>query len=161
MALDFYITLALALVIIAIAVGMTARNRRPRPLIAGLGLAAVVVGLYLTGITNLTINGIMSLVDWLQRTVWTDVITWGLGLIVGGIVAFIASRFLAKGAAPRPEPQAEQRRQVPGATQRQVPGGPAGATPVKQATPAPKQKAPGLSDEDAEIEALLRKRGIM
>lgn len=162
MALDFYVTLALTLLILAVTVGLTARNRRPRPAVAGLGLAAMVVGFYLTGLMNLTINGVMSLYDWLMRTVWTDLTTWGLGLLVGGLVLFIASRFLKKGAAERPAPKPQV---APTGTQRQVPAGSTAVTaqPTAASKPAgaPAAKQKGLDPEDAEIEELLRKRGIM
>lgn len=161
MALDFYVTLALTVLILAVTVGLTVRNRRPRPAIAGLGLAAIVVGFYLMGLTNLTINGITSLYDWLMRTVWTDVTSWGLGLLIGGIVAVIASRFLQKGAAARPEPKPQV---APTGTQRQAPAGSTAVTAPKaaaQPATAPAGKQKGLDPEDAEIEELLRKRGIL
>lgn len=168
MSLDFLITLALTIAILAVAAGMTARNRRARPAVFGLGLALIPVGLYLAGLTTLIINGVQSIVDWLQRTVWTDVITWGLGLLVAGVVLMVVARFLPREPKPRPAPTAVPGGQAP----REVPGRPA-ATGATAATAAPttaaakptaapaSKQTKGLDDEDAEIEALLRKRGIM
>ena len=168
MNLSFIITVGLAIIILAIAAGVMARNRSARALIMGIGLAAIPVGAYLTGITELTINGVLSLIDWVQRTVFTNVTAWGIGLLVGGIIVFVIGTFLPKGKGPaKPDaiapgtttqptkPRPQVRASNDGAKQPPVvaPQAP-GATPKQ-----PQQK--GLDAEDAEIEALLRKRGIM
>ncbi|MBB1484292.1 hypothetical protein H5392_10525 [Tessaracoccus sp. MC1865] len=165
-------TIAVAVVILAIAAGVTARVGRVRPLIIGLGLAAIPVGLYLTGLLRLLINGIMSLVDWFQRTVFTNAVAWGLGLLVGGIILTVVGLMLprkparehaAQPAAGREAPQRNRTRQVPGATAAKPATGTAPSTPSPAPKPADKPAAvqKGTDPEDAEIEALLRKRGIM
>ncbi len=164
------ITVGLSIVILAIAAGLMARHRSVRALVMGIGLGAIPVGLYLTGVTDLTINGIRSLVDWFQRTPFTNLTAWGLGLAAGGLVLFVIGTFLPKGRKPVAQP--EQPKAVPTkgdaapkpsiAAGRTTPAAPAPAA-AAQAKPAgtaqPQQK--GLDAEDAEIEALLRKRGIM
>lgn len=160
-------TIAVAVVILAVAAGITARAGRVRPLIIGLGLAAIPVGLYLTGLLRLTINGIMSLVDWFQRTVFTNAVAWGLGLLIGGIVLTVIGLALKK-KPPRERAvgKAQPEREVPqsGGTQ-PLPGSgaarPAAGASKPGPSPAAKPAQKGLSAEDAEIEELLRKRGIM
>lgn len=164
-------TIAAAVVILAIAAGVTARHRRVRPAVIGVGLAAVPIGLYLTGALRLTINGIVSLVDWFQRTAFTDAVAWGLGLLVGGIVVAIIGLMLPKKPAReravpeqpagRPVPSAGRSTALPGATTAR----PAAAPSKPSASPAAKPAAPAKGKGDAgefdEIEELLRKRGIM
>lgn len=156
-------TIAAALVIVAIAVGLTARAGRVRPLIIGLGLAAIPVGLYLTGVLRLTINGIVSLVDWFQRTVFTNTVAWGLGLLIGGLVLAVVGGLLPK--KPARERSAGPTCEVPPSQAKQVPATaaakPAAPAPAAAPSPAAKPAQKGLSSEDAEVEALLRKRGIL
>ena len=167
MPLTLILTIALTVLIVAVAAGMTARSRRARPAVMGLGLAAAVVGLYLTGATQLAANGVMSLIDWFQRTPFTTVVAWGLGLAVGGVLMFIVGSFLSKTPKaprdPRPAPASQVRQ--PGQPQVGAGGRVPTARPTGapgQQTAAPGKPAPkGLDPEDAEIEALLRKRGIL
>ena len=149
------LTIAVTVLILAVAAGVTARTRRARPAVTGVGLAMLPVGLYLTGLTQLTANGIRSLIDWFQRTPWTTVTSWGVGLLVAGAVLLVVAGFLKGSRAKTPsEPQAKQT---------SAPARPQVAAPSNQPTakPAAATKQKGLDAEDAEIEALLRKRGIM
>ena len=160
MPLTLIFTIGLSLLIAAVAAGLTARSRRARPAVMGAGLIAAIVGLYLTGVTQLAENGVQSLIDWFQRTPFTTVTAWGLGLAVGGLVLFVVGSFLSKTPKAPREPRATTP-QVPGSSRPQV-----NTTRTAAPTQAPQQRAPkpaqkGLDAEDAEIEALLRKRGIM
>lgn len=158
MELTLLFTLGIALVILAVAAGLTARSRRARPLVMGVGLACVAVGLYLTGLTSLAINGINSLIAWFQRTVFTTVTAWGIGLAVGGLVLWIIGSRLSK------EPKRPKEQPAAAAGTRGVPVT-AGQPPAGQPTAKGRAASPGqqraVDPEDAEIEALLRKRGIM
>ena len=153
------ITIILMVLILAITVGLWSRHHRIRPIIGGVGLALIPLGLYLLGITELAVNGVISIIDWAGRTVWDPVMTWGVSLAGGGLLAFVVAQFLPKG--PKAPQQDGAKPAAPGRkTQPQVGAGqakPAGQQPAK---PAPKGKD-GLSDEDREIEELLRNRGIM
>lgn len=151
-------TIILMVLIVAISVGLWSRHHRIRPIIGGVGLALVPLGLYLLGVTDLAVGGIMSIIDWAQRTVWDDVMTWGAALGGAGLLLFVIAQFLPKGPrSDRPaQPQAggsKARPQVTGAK----PQPQQGAQPQGKAAPKGKD---GLSDEDREIEELLRRRGI-
>ena len=148
------LTIGLTIVILAVAAGLTARAHRARPALVGLGLAAVVVGLYLTGLTQLAADQTLAVVDWFQRTPWTILTSWGVGLLGGGALLVLIGAFLPKGQR-RPAAKAAQPAAPASSPRPQVQGG----QPSQQPKP---QKAPkGLDPEDAEIEELLRKRGIM
>lgn len=161
MPMTLLLTLGTAFVILAVTAGLTARSRRARPAVMGVGLAALLVGLYLTGLTNLTVNGVASIVAWVRRTVFDATIAWGLGLAVGGVLLFVA------GGAFLPKEPKEPKQPKPVKPQSQVSGqqAPAVGAAGKQAPAPAAQPAKGgnknVDPEDAEIEALLRKRGIM
>ena len=152
MPVTLLMTIGLTIVILAVAAGLTARSHRARPAVMGVGLALIPVGLYLTGVTQLAADGVQALIDWLMRTPWTTTTSWGLGLFLGGILLIVVAAFLPKSrsvavpATQAPTPSASGRPQVAQPSTRPVPAKPA---------------AKGVDPEDAEIEALLRKRGIM
>ena len=153
MALTLLVTIGLTIVILAVAAGLTARSHRARPAVMGVGLALLPVGLYLTGITQLVADGVRALIDWLMRTPWTTVTSWGLGLFLGGVLLIAVGVFLPRGRRVTPEVAPSPSKAPAGRPQVAQP-------PAKQAPAQPAAKK-GVDPEDAEIEALLRKRGIM
>lgn len=164
MSVTLLVTIALAVLIAAATAGFTSRSRSARTAVIGAGWTALPVGLWLTGVTDLTVNGIASLIAWFQRTPFTTATAWGLGLLIGGIVFVVVGAMLPKkDPAERPQKQVKApdaksaSPQVKGGQRPQVQGG----QPAAAARPAPKQAQKGLDPEDAEIEELLRKRGIM
>ncbi|MDO5084643.1 hypothetical protein [Arachnia propionica] len=161
-----FITIAVMTVIVAITAGLFARGRSLRVLVAGLGLALIPLALQLTGLSILLVNGIGSLVAWAQRTGWNDTMTWGAGLGATGVLLLVVSGFIPKrerAAAPK-EPrakaaQAGPRRPAVGASSSTTPdtGTPTG-TPQ---APQPARKAAPVDEDIDEIEAILKKRGIV
>ncbi|MDF1489842.1 hypothetical protein [Tessaracoccus caeni] len=156
-------TIGLMLLIAGVSAGLWGRSHRLRPIVGGIGLLVVPLGLWLFGITDLAVNGVQSLIDWAQRTVWNDMLTWGAGLTGAGLLVFIISRFMP--SEPKPAKPAAQQKAAPapkptaGLTG-QAPKAPVAPPSATKSTPAAPQ-ASGADAEDAEIEALLRKRGIM
>lgn len=156
-----FITICTMTVIAAITAGLWARNRSARTMVAGIGLMVLPLGLYLTGLMTLAYNGVISIIDWAQRTVWGTTMSWGAGLLGLGVVLLVTAAFLkSRPRAPRKPKDAAG--SAPAAGTNRVAVGAAGAPP---ASPAPQSKPAGkkggVDPEDAEIEALLRKRGIM
>ncbi|MBK7821495.1 MAG: hypothetical protein IPJ61_10580 [Tessaracoccus sp.] len=168
MSVVMLVSIGLAVLFAAATVGFTSRSRSARTAVIGIGWTALPIGLWLTGVTDLTINGIASLVAWFQRTPFTTATAWGLGLLIGGIVFVVVGAMLPKkDPAERPRKQVKPadagRSAVPPVKTGQRPQVQGGqpAKPAPAAKPAPKQAQKGLDPEDAEIEELLRKRGIM
>lgn len=150
-------TVGVAIVLLAIAAGLAARHRRARPAVIGVGLAAAVTGLYLTGLTQLIVDGVVATVAWFQITPWTDLTTWGVSLLGAGILLAVIGAFL---------PKRERAAVAPKAAPKPAAAAPATSQSAQvQAKPrpaaAPEKKQQGIDPEDAEIEELLRKRGIM
>lgn len=164
MSMSLLVTIVLMVLALCIALGLWARSRRARPLVAGLGWMVVPLGLWILGVMDLAVNGVMSIVAWLQRTVWDDMMTTGAVIAGVGLLCIIVA--LSLPSAPKERKPVEAR-----PSQRPV-GAPAGRPAFdgkvdtsKQASQPraaakPGQKT-GLSEEDQEIEALLKKRGIM
>ncbi|MCC2593205.1 hypothetical protein LKO27_07260 [Tessaracoccus sp. OS52] len=162
-----FITICLMTVIAAITAGLFARHRNPKSLVAGIGLVLIPLGLYLTGLMRLIYNGVLSIIDWAQRTVWDDTMSWGAGLLGAGVVLLVIAGFIksrprprqAQTATPSAEPKVTGR---PAQQQAVTTGKPQPAASATAAKPTAKGgKDSALDPEDAEIEALLRKRGIM
>lgn len=157
-----FITICAMTVIAAVAAGLWARSRTPRPVVAGVGLVLVPLGLYLSGLMHLLYNGVISLVDWANRTVWDQTMSWGVGLLAGGVVLLVIAALLPRSTRRRERTAvAERTGETPAVT---------GTGPATTAAPAsagsrdaaaPKAGGKAVDPEDAEIEALLRKRGIM
>ncbi len=150
-----FVTIGVMVFVVAVSAGLWARRPGARPIIGGVGGLLALAGVQLLGLMDLLYNGVMSLVDWVARTAWSTTMSWGAGLLAGGLVLLVVARFLKSAplAADKPSPKVKaapaQRPPAPVTT---------GAKPPTAAVQSPK---PGVDAEDAEIEALLRKRGIM
>lgn len=129
-------------------------NRRSwKALVQGIGLALLPLACYFIGITELAVHGVGSIIDWVQRTVWTPRIQNATIMAGIGVVLLILGHFLTNGT-PRQAAKTDKPQPGPKETKRAA----APAAPK----PAVGSKAPksGLDPEDEEIEALLRSHGI-
>ncbi|MGV8846946.1 hypothetical protein [Tessaracoccus sp.] len=150
------ITVFLMALIVAVTAGLWARSRGARPLMGGIGVLLIPLGLYLLGITELAYNGVISLITWAQRTVWSPTMTWGVSLAGVGVLMFLASRLIKP---------AERRVVEKSSPSPQVASRPAAATPARTVAPAsvvakPEAKQAKTSEDD-EVEDILRKRGLL
>ena len=112
-------------------------------------MALVPLGLWFMKLTPLLINGVQSIIDFAKRTVWTDPMSWGAGLLGLALLLLVVSA-----ALPRRERSAkpiERGHQTPVVEGR---GRTVGATPTAPAKDA-------KTSDDDEVEAILRRRGIM
>ena len=117
-----------------------------------LGFTLLPAAAWLTGTLEMVVEIAGSVTDWATSLVF-NVLTWsgvglaGLALVLFVVSGFIRDRQLARGqaaghrAAPT-DPRSSTRRELPAASERSK----AGASPI--------------DDEMADIEALLKKRGI-
>ena len=156
------ITIFLMALVIAVTAGLWARSRGARPLMGGTGMLMIPLGLYFLGVTRLAYNGVISLIDWAQRTAWSPTMTWGISLVGVGILLFIVSRFITPAAPhvsekrPQPAVAPQQGGRTQATARPSAPAVPATTTPA--AKPATKQEK---TTEDDEVEAILRKRGLL
>lgn len=126
-----------------------------RVLLRGIGTILLLVGLYVSGLAHLAGNGIRSIYDWAMRTPMDTKVLVGLGVAATGLLMWLVGTMLR----PRTREQARSSRQLrkggAPAVQQDRTGRPAPA-----ARPTGATKSEGLSDEDAEIAAILDRRGI-
>lgn len=142
------------------------RMRGNRHLLRGLGLTLLPIGLWLTGLMELMVQGVRGVVDFFGHSSMDTMMIAGIVVAALGLLLFILA------SAIKPVSREESRERRLARSQRETPAvgrsraAREAATPTtdprdqrQQAKAAP-AKAKGLDDEDAEIEALLRKRGI-
>lgn len=164
MTIALLVTIGLMLLIGGISAGLWGRSHRLRPVVGGIGLILIPLGLWLFGITDLAVDGVKSIIAWAQSTPWTNQLTWGAGLAGAGLLFFIISRWMPSEPKPvKPASPKKPTAQAAAPAPRPQVGNPAAPAGVPAAPPA-SSSAPAkgkVDPEDAEIEALLRKRGIM
>lgn len=152
------VTIALMVLFAAVSAGLWARRPGARPIMGGIGAILIPLGLYLFGLMDLAYNGVVSIIDWAQRTPWTVLMTWGVSLVGVGVILFLVSRFIKPAGRPvatKPE--------TPAVASTTTPTGRAGAGAVtassSSAQPAPVSAK--KTAEDDEVEDILRKRGLL
>jgi hypothetical protein len=121
-------------------------------LLQGIGLALAPIALYLSGLLRLLWNGVVAVVGWASRVILSPPVWVGLSLLALCIVLWVVGGFLAR-RTPR---RGKAERQGSGAR----PAAPAPAALGRKGA-APAARKPAEQDDDmAEIEALLKSRGI-
>lgn len=160
---DLLLLLCLALTLLGILVTAVAWRRGNRGrVLQGVGLTLAPAGLYLSGLLGLLWNGFTAVGNWaraltMSQTVWLGLSLLGVCLVlwvVGGIVARRSPRKAKKRAvtgSSSPSPSG-----VTAGAATTTAGSGSGTAPGKAAA---RQPAPA-DDDLAEIEALLKSRGI-
>ncbi len=148
--------IGLGLIGVVITVVAFTRGHRGRA-VQGLALALAPVGLYLTGLLLLVWDAVVAVVRWATGNVF-DLKAWiGFGVLALCIVLWLVGRVLARRGRRRAKAvSAESKAQGQVATGRVPAGQPAGRTTGK----APAKQPAAQDDDMAEIEALLKSRGI-
>ncbi|SDO08802.1 hypothetical protein SAMN05192576_3296 [Nocardioides szechwanensis] len=122
-----------------------AYQRRGLPAaLKGAGLTLLPLAAYLTKTLQMLTEIGDAVVDWATSLVFSPVVWLGVVLAGVGVVLFGVGRALEQRRGPEPTSRTES------------------PTPSEKSLPAARQKraAPAIDDDLAEIEALLRKRGI-
>ena len=122
------------------------RGNRGR-VVQGVGLALAPTALYFTGLLSLLWNGVVATVGWASRILFTPTVWFGITLLGVCVVLWVVGGLLVKRSANRPPAVSGRGKQA---------GLPAGA----KSQPARKPAAAPVDDDMAEIEAILKNRGI-
>lgn len=138
------------------------RMRGTRQVLRGLGLFLIPIGLWLTGVMELAVEGAKALYRFFADKALDNMTIAGIVVAAVGLMLAI----FASAVKPVSREESKQRRlareQRPDSQGASRPGADRPTQPARLAAQQQRrpQQAAGLDAEDAEIEALLRKRGI-
>jgi hypothetical protein len=126
-----------------IATGIAWRRGNKGRVVQGVALALAPIGLYFSGLLRLLWNGIVAVVGWASALILSPAVWFGMGLVGLCLVLWVVGGIAARRAKPAVK----------------ATSGPSSkaALPAKGRAPA---KQPPVDEEMAEIEALLKSRGI-
>lgn len=148
--------IGVSLVGVVVTVIAFVRGRRARAM-QGLAIALLPVALYLTGLLRLVWDAVVAVARWATGNVF-DLGAWvGFGLLALCVVLWVVGGVLARRSRRRAKVAATEAK-----AQGQVGPGRTPASRPAARTPgrAPAKAAPPQDDDMAEIEALLKSRGI-
>ncbi len=153
------LTVGLALLGLLITVVAARRGRRGRA-VQGVGLALAPVALYFSGLLRLLWDGVVAIGTWAGRVILSPSVWFGLSLLGVCVVLWVIGGFIARRSPKRVRgPKAAQ----PAVAARPSTGSGNGKTSSGPSTGSGNGKtsaAPPVDDDMAEIEAMLKSRGI-
>jgi hypothetical protein len=132
-----------------IATGIAWRRGNKGRVVQGVGLALAPVALYFSGVLRLLWNGIVAVGSWAAKIIFSPAVWFGLSLLALCLVLWVVGGFLARRfPAKKPATQVSATSRT-GSLPAPTRGGKAGQSKI----------AP-IDEDMAEIEALLKARGI-
>lgn len=147
--------LAIGLTVLgAVVTGVAWRRGHRGRVVQGVGLTLAPAGLYLSGLLALLWDGALAVGGWAMRLVYTPTVWAGLSLLLVCLVLWVVGGVVARRAPARPRAVTRRSRSDSAREERT-----AVAPRTAPAAPARRTAEP-VDDEMAEIEALLKKRGI-
>ncbi len=133
-----------------IATGVAWRRGNKGRVVQGVGLALAPIALYFSGLLRLLWNGIVAVGTWASTLIFSPLVWLGMALFGLCIVLWVIGGFVARRSTPRPkEAEATSGASAPAALPAKGRGG-----------RAPARQQAEVDPELAEIEALLKSRGI-
>jgi hypothetical protein len=124
-----------------IATGLAWRRRNPGRVIQGVGLALAPIALYFSGLLRLLWNGIVAVGGWASTLIFSPAIWLGMALLGLCLVLWVVGGVVARRVRRQPKP---------------VAGKSSAVLPAKGRS----SRNEPVDEEMAEIEALLKARGI-
>ncbi|MBO0811885.1 MAG: hypothetical protein J2P23_07535 [Microlunatus sp.] len=145
------ICVAIALIGVILA-GLAWRRGNKGRVVQAAALVVVPFGLYLTGLLTVVWQFVVGLVDWAVHLIFSPLHWIGFGILALSVVLFVVGGLIGRftGGAKEKAPKS-----VPGKASASVPGKAASTKAV-----APRKQDADIDPELAEIEALLKSRGI-
>lgn len=137
-----------------IATGVAWRRGNRGRVVQGIGLALAPIALYFSGLLALLWNGVVALGGWASRILFTPAVWFGLSLLAVCLVLWVVGGMLARRSAGRAPAVAGRSNTKAVAAQ---PKTQSKAQPQAQSKAQP---AAPVDEDMAEIEAILKSRGI-
>lgn len=132
--------------------GLAWRRGSKGRVIQGIGVVIAPIALYFAGLLTLVWDTVVALVGWAGRIVFTPLVWLGLSLLAVCFVLWIVGGIVAKRAGDKEKPEKSKKETAAGG---QAPQVGTGKKPEQE-----KQQAAPVDEDMAEIEELLKKRGI-
>ena len=139
-----------------IATGVAWRRGSRGRVVQGIGLALAPVALYFSGLLSLLWNGVVALGGWASRILFTPAVWFGLTLLAVCVVLWVVGGILARRTAAAAKAPAVEAR---GSSSSKAVAAPRADQPAKGRGKAAQPAAP-IDEDMAEIEAILKSRGI-
>ena len=150
--------LAAGLTLLGLLVAILAGRRGNKGrMLQGIGLALAPLALYLSGLLRLLWDGVVAVVRWASGVVLSPPVWAGLALLALCLVLWVVGGFVARRTPKRS--RADRKAAAGSATGTKAVAGRPGAQ-ARQGGAAQQKPAPAQDDDMAEIEALLKSRGI-
>ena len=144
--------------------GIAWRRGSKGRLIQGVGLALAPIALYFTGLLRILWDFVVAVIGWAGQIIFSPAVWFGLSLLGLCVVLWVVGGILAKRAAVRAIAAGGSgkgsARGSAGSTRAGSSKAVGGRTSSRSSGAGGKQSAPPIDDDMAEIEALLKKRGI-
>ena len=128
--------------------------------VQGVALTVAPVGLYFTGLLRLLWDAAVSLVGWATSIIFSPMMWFGISLLGLCVVLWVVGGMLTRRSAAKggSVSAASTKPAVTGG--RTAPTSSTAVTPTKKSAPKGKAAAADIDPELAEIEAILKNRGI-
>ena len=132
-----------------IATGIAWRRGNKGRVIQGIGIALAPIALYFSGLLRLLWDAIVAFGTWASKIILSPAVWFGLSVLGLCVVLWVVGGLIA-----RRSPNAKSKSKAVSAEST------ANALPAKKGTRKARQSEPPVDEEMAEIEALLKSRGI-
>jgi len=144
-----------------IATGIAWRRGNKGRVVQGIGLALAPIALYFSGLLRLLWDDIVAIGNWASKIIFSPAVWFGLSLLALCLVLWVVGGIVARrspAAKSKAVGKADGKQALPAQSAKAQS---ANAQSAKQSKAAKTTRnAPPIEDEMAEIEALLKSRGI-